>query len=110
MTPNHPEATGHEAQGSDKHRPPVEETTLRTERIQVERKLFIFTLRENPRGRFLRITEDVSGRRDHIIIPAPGLREFARVVQDMVEDSEGPETEGDEEDLEQEDAGADRDD
>jgi hypothetical protein len=64
-------------------KPPGEEATLKTERIQVERKQFVFTLRENIRGRFLRITEDVNGRRDTIIIPAPGLEEFARVIEEM---------------------------
>ena len=39
--------------------PPVNEDTLRAETIQIERKTFQFTLKENPRGRFLRITEDV---------------------------------------------------
>lgn len=62
----------------------VPEETLRTEKIQIERKVFILTLKENPRGRFLRITEDVSGRRDTIIVPAPGLEEFRRVVDEMV--------------------------
>lgn len=61
-------------------KPLVNEDTLHTERIQVERKTFVFTLKENPRGRFLRITEDVGGRRDAIIVPAPGLEDFARVV------------------------------
>ncbi|HPY30835.1 MAG TPA: RNA-binding protein [Verrucomicrobiota bacterium] len=56
---------------------------MRTERIQVERKTFVFMLKENPRGRFLRITEDVGGRRDTIIIPAPGLEEFAKVVESL---------------------------
>src|SRR5512136_3478798 len=65
-------------------KPPVNEDTLRTERIQVERKTFVFTLKENPRGRFLRITEDVGGRRDAIIIPAPGLEDFKRLLDDMV--------------------------
>lgn len=64
-------------------RPPVEEKTLKTEKIQIERKIFIFALKENPRGRFLRITEDVSGRRDTIIVPAPGLDDFARVLGDF---------------------------
>ncbi len=49
---------------------------LASEKIQVERKQFFFDLKENPRGRFLRITEDVGGRRDAIIIPAPGLKLF----------------------------------
>jgi hypothetical protein len=65
----------------------VPEETLRTERIQIERKTFVFTLKENPRGRFLRITEDVSGRRDTIIVPAPGLDEFKRVLDGMVKTS-----------------------
>jgi hypothetical protein len=68
-------------------RPPVNEDTLRTERIQVERKTFVFTLKENPRGRFLRITEDVGGRRDAIIIPAPGLEEFAQVVANLAKEA-----------------------
>jgi len=62
----------------------MNEETLKSEKIQVERKTFIFTLKENPRGRFLRITEDVGGRRDNIIIPAPGLDDFKRIVDEMV--------------------------
>ena len=60
------------------------EETLKTAQIQVERKIFIFTLKENPRGRFLRITEDVGGRRDTIILPATGIVEFKRVIDDML--------------------------
>lgn len=58
--------------------------TLRSEKIQIERKVFVFTLKENPRGRFLRITEDVNGRRDTIIVPAPGLAEFKKLLDEMV--------------------------
>jgi hypothetical protein len=65
----------------------VNEDTLRTEKIQIERKTFIFTLKENPRGRFLRITEDVNGRRDNVIIPSTGLEEFRKVLDDMVRSS-----------------------
>lgn len=68
-------------------KPAVEEKTIRTERIQIERKSFTFILKENPRGRFLRITEDVSGRRDTIIIPAPGLEEFRRVLDEIASTS-----------------------
>lgn len=50
------------------------------ERVQVERKVFSFELKENPRGRFLRITEDVGGRRDTIIIPAPGLERIREAL------------------------------
>ena len=51
----------------------MNEETLKAGKIQIERKTFILSLKENPRGRFLRITEDVGGRRDTIIVPAPGL-------------------------------------
>jgi hypothetical protein len=70
--------------GQTSHKPQVSEDTLRTEKIQIERKTFILTLKENPRGRFLRITEDVNGRRDNIIIPSTGLEEFRRLVDEMV--------------------------
>ncbi len=65
-------------------RPPVNEDTLKTGEVQIERKNFVFTLKENPRGRFLRITEDVGGRRDTIIIPSTGLADFKKLVDDMV--------------------------
>jgi len=65
-------------------KPPVNEDTLKSDKIQIERKTFLFSLKENPRGRFLRITEDVGGRRDTIIIPAPGLEDFGKVLADMV--------------------------
>ena len=68
-------------------KPPVNEDTLKTDRVQIERKTFIFTLKENPRGRFLRITEDVNGRRDNVIIPATGLDEFKKILDDMVKAS-----------------------
>ena len=65
-------------------RPPVNEDTLKSEKIQIERKTFLFTLKENPRGRFLRITEDVGGRRDTIIVPATGLEDFKKLLDEMV--------------------------
>ena len=66
----------------------VNEDTISTEKIQIERKAFIMTLKENARGRFLRITEDVNGRRDTIIVPAPGLQEFSELLAKMTKTSE----------------------
>lgn len=60
---------------------------MKTEKVQIERKTFVFTLKENTRGRFLRITEDVNGRRDTIIVPAPGLEDFKRLLDEMVKAS-----------------------
>ena len=68
-------------------KPAVSEDTLKSEKVQIERKTFVFALKENPRGRFLRITEDVGGRRDTIIIPAPGLEDFKKLLDEMVKAS-----------------------
>jgi len=68
-------------------KPQVNEDTLKSDKVQIERKTFLFTLKENPRGRFLRITEDVGGRRDTIIVPATGLEDFKKLLDDMVKAS-----------------------
>lgn len=60
------------------------DAVLRSDSISIERKGFLFDLRENPRGRFLRITEEANGRRDAIVIPAPGLEEFRRVLDAII--------------------------
>ena len=57
---------------------------LMSEKIRVERKQFFFDLKENPRGRFLRITEDVNGRRDTIIVPSTGLAEFREALDKAI--------------------------
>jgi hypothetical protein len=85
MISNERSSFGHRTSGPP--RPHVNEDTLRSEQVQIERKTFVFTLKENPRGRFLRITEDVGGRRDTIIIPAPGLDDFLKLLGDMVKAS-----------------------
>lgn len=69
---------------SQQPRPPVAEDTLKSGEVQIERKNFVLALKENPRGRFLRITEDVGGRRDTIIIPSTGLADFKKLVDEMV--------------------------
>ncbi|MCS6771835.1 MAG: PUR family DNA/RNA-binding protein [Kiritimatiellae bacterium] len=60
------------------------DTSISSEKLQIERKQFYFDLKENPRGRFLRITEEVAGRRDSIIIPATGLEQFRRIIDAMI--------------------------
>lgn len=64
------------------------DTEIAREQVQVERKLFSLDLRENPRGRFLRVTEDVGGRRDTIIIPATGLVDVRQALDKMIEASD----------------------
>jgi hypothetical protein len=78
-----PSHFGHRSFGNYQ-KPQVIEETLKSEKLHIERKTFLLALKQNPRGRFLRITEDVGGRRDTIIIPAPGLEEFVNAIKDMV--------------------------
>lgn len=91
-----PSPYGHRPYNSGPPKPPVNEDTLKTDKIQIERKTFIFTLKENPRGRFLRITEDVNGRRDNVIIPSTGLEDFKKILDEMVKASKEipPKSEG----------------
>lgn len=67
------------------------DSELLNETITVERKKFYFYLNENIRGRFLKITEEVSGRRDTIIVPAPGLAAFCEVLRKAEALGPGPE-------------------
>ncbi len=71
-------------------KPPLQEDTIKNETVQVERKTFVFTLKENPRGRFLRISEEAQGRRNSIIIPVTGLEDFRKIVESMTKDSAAP--------------------
>lgn len=44
--------------------------------LQVEHKLFYFDLKENPRGRYLKISEKTSATRSTIIVPSTGISWF----------------------------------
>lgn len=41
--------------------------------LQFEHKLFYFDLKENPRGRYLKISEKTSATRSTIIVPISGI-------------------------------------
>lgn len=58
---------------------------LLTEKIVIDRKIFFLDLKENQRGRFLKVTEDVGGRRDTIMIPEQALPEFASALQRILD-------------------------
>ena len=40
---------------------------------------------ENQRGRFLKITEDVGGRRDTIMLPAGAFKDFTEALERLIE-------------------------
>ena len=46
-----------------------------------ERKEFTVGLCDNPRGSFVRIQEDVGGRKDAIIMPVVGLPKLAAALE-----------------------------
>lgn len=50
----------------------------------IERKQVTFDLRENSRGRFLRIIEEVSGRRNTIIVPLTGIEDFRDALNEVI--------------------------
>jgi hypothetical protein len=58
---------------------------LASEKVVIDRKIFFLDLKENQRGRFLKITEDVGGRRDTIMLPASAFRDFAAAFARLVE-------------------------
>lgn len=59
---------------------------LATRELQVERKFFALEVRENERGRFLRITEENQGRRNTVIVPDSGFADFAKALGEVMAD------------------------
>jgi hypothetical protein len=56
---------------------------LHTEKILADRKTFYLDLKENARGKVIKITEDVSGNRDTIMVPAEILGDFIAALSDI---------------------------
>ena len=66
----------------------MEKQMLFSETVKGESRTFFFDLKENPRGRFLKITEDVGGRRDTVIIPSTGLQSFRDAIEKAIDADE----------------------
>jgi hypothetical protein len=62
--------------------------TLKADELHVERKSFIFLLKENPRGRFLRVIEQSGNDSASIVIPSTGLNEFQKLLAEMLKAAE----------------------
>ena len=56
---------------------------LHTEKILTDRKKFFIDLKENNRGMVVKITEDVGGNRDTIMVPEEILGDFIGALQDV---------------------------
>ena len=63
----------------------MDQEILHTEKILADRKIFFMDLKENQRGRVVKITEDVSGNRDTIMVPAEILGDFIAALTDIQE-------------------------
>src|SRR5438093_13650244 len=57
---------------------------IEAKELQIERKHFYVELRENDRGKFLRITEEAHGRRNSIIVPSTGVDDFTAAIADVL--------------------------
>ena len=60
------------------------DSIIESRELQIERKIFSIDLRENGRGRFLRITEDSQGHRNVVIVPISGVDDFADAIDDVL--------------------------
>jgi PurA ssDNA and RNA-binding protein len=60
------------------------DSIIESRELQIERKIFAIDLRENGRGKFLRITEDSQGHRNVIIVPISGVDDFADAIDDVL--------------------------
>ena len=56
---------------------------LHTEKILADRKTFYLDLKENIRGKVVKITEDASGRRHTVMVPSEILDEFIDALLDI---------------------------
>lgn len=63
----------------------VDDLDLRRATLQVEQKRIFINLRENVRGRYLRIAEVTGNNRSTIIIPSSGLLQFRALLDDFIE-------------------------
>ncbi len=64
---------------------PRSHAPLHSEKLVSERKIFFLDLKENDRGRFIKITEDVRGRRDTIMLPIEMANDFAEALDRVLE-------------------------
>mmetsp|Transcript_34401 Transcript_34401/g.80385 ORF Transcript_34401/g.80385 Transcript_34401/m.80385 type:complete len:186 (-) Transcript_34401:80-637(-) len=61
-----------------------EDVELLTKPLRVEQKRIYLNLRENPRGRYLRIAEVTGTNRSTIIVPASGLQDFRDLLDEFI--------------------------
>ena len=61
-----------------------DEKSLARRELQIERKQLTIEVRENFRGRFLRITEKCGGKTNVVIIPDTGINDFNAALDAVI--------------------------
>jgi len=75
-----------QTKGSAVKRPPPQDKIVRSVEFSAERKNFTLSLRENHRGRFVRITEQTGNNRSTVIVPVPALANFVAKLSELQSD------------------------
>ena len=70
----------------------TDEKTLARRELQIERKQLTIEMRENFRGRFLRIVEKCGGKTNVVIIPDTGINDFNAALDAVIAEVAGSES------------------
>jgi hypothetical protein len=57
---------------------------IEAKELQIERKHFHVELRQNDRGKFVRITEETHGRRNTIMVPTTGVEDLTAAIGEVL--------------------------
>lgn len=60
---------------------------LLTRRFEIESKLFFLDFKENPNGRYLKITEKSGDKRSFVIVPEGGLESFLSELSEIIKEA-----------------------
>jgi hypothetical protein len=63
----------------------MDANVIKSLKLATERKQFYLDLKENERGLYLKITEDVHGRRDTILVPVEILEDLREALSEIIE-------------------------
>jgi hypothetical protein len=61
---------------------------LISRRFEIESKLFFLDFKENPNGRYLKITEKSGDKKSFIIVPEGGLNAFLKELTEIINETD----------------------
>jgi hypothetical protein len=74
----------------------TDEKTLARRELHIERKQLSIEMRENFRGRFLRIVEKCGGKTNVVILPDTGINDFYAALDEVIAETNTQERTGSE--------------